>query len=299
MKTACLLIIIVSASAMAQTDVAAQAPGNVFYRTFSHAGPEGDKGSQDVLFKSQVIGDGPPMGAFAMVDTMNPVTGEPYTATATTETLQVLADGNRIANRTTAFLARDSQGRTRREEALGTIGALALDGSKIAFVNDPVSKTNYILDLQHHSAHAISTNSYELSPRISEQAPNNEGKKVFIAAPVPPGAEQRIWVSSVMGGSAVKTEALGTQVVDGITVVGKKVTRTIPAGQIGNERALEITSEVWSSPELHITVLSKRNDPRFGETVYRLTDIKRAEPDHSLFEVPENFSIEKTGGSTQ
>jgi hypothetical protein len=40
-----------------------------------------------------------------------------------------------------------------------------------------------------------------------------------------------------------------------------------------------------------MVVLSKRNDPRFGETVYRLSDIKRAEPDPSLFQVPSGFSV--------
>jgi hypothetical protein len=84
-------------------------------------------------------------------------------------------------------------------------------------------------------------------------------------------------------------------VVEGVSAEGVRTTRTIPAGQIGNERALEITSEVWTSPELQMVILSKRNDPRFGETVYKLTDIKRAEPDPSLFQVPANFSIKNPG----
>src|SRR5215467_12933662 len=38
------------------------------------------------------------------------VTAAPYTATATTETTQVLADGNKIVNTSSSFVARDSQG---------------------------------------------------------------------------------------------------------------------------------------------------------------------------------------------
>ena len=50
------------------------------------------------------------------------VKGAPYTATAITETTQVLADGNRISHKNTASLARDGQGRTRREETIGKMG---------------------------------------------------------------------------------------------------------------------------------------------------------------------------------
>ena len=49
------------------------------------------------------------------------ITAAPYTATATTESTQVLADGNRIVNKTSSFVARDSQGRTRRETDLHRI----------------------------------------------------------------------------------------------------------------------------------------------------------------------------------
>jgi hypothetical protein len=84
----------------------------------------------------------------------------------------------------------------------------------------------------------------------------------------------------------VKHESLGTQTIEGLSAEGKRETRTIAAGAIGNEKPIEIVSETWYSPDLHAVVLSKRNDPRMGETVYRLTEIKRGEPDASLFQPP-------------
>ncbi len=93
--------------------------------------------------------------------------------------------------------------------------------------------------------------------------------------------------------SETKTESLGTQTIGGVSAVGTRTTRTIPAGEIGNEQPLEITSEVWTSPDLQMVVLSKRNDPRIGETVYRLTNIQRAEPDPSLFQIPSGFTIDR------
>jgi hypothetical protein len=37
--------------------------------------------------------------------------------------------------------------------------------------------------------------------------------------------------------------------------------------------------------------MTRRSDPRFGETVYRLTEIVRAEPPAELFQVPANFTV--------
>jgi hypothetical protein len=89
----------------------------------------------------------------------------------------------------------------------------------------------------------------------------------------------------------LKKESLGTQEIEGVSAEGTRITRTIPAGTIGNEKPIDIVVETWTSPDLHTTVLQKRSDPRFGETVFRLTNIKRGEPDPSLFTVPSNFTI--------
>src|SRR5207302_5790898 len=66
-----------------------------------------------------------------MAGTGEVVTAAPYTATAITETTQVLADGNKIVNKNSAFVARDGQGRTRREETLPRIGPLSVDSPKL------------------------------------------------------------------------------------------------------------------------------------------------------------------------
>src|SRR6266853_1704258 len=53
------------------------------------------------------------------------VKGAPYSAEASTETVQMLADGNRISRKITNSVARDGEGRTRREESLGQPGSAA------------------------------------------------------------------------------------------------------------------------------------------------------------------------------
>jgi TonB family protein len=90
-------------------------------------------------------------------------------------------------------------------------------------------------------------------------------------------------------------ESLGKQSVEGVEAEGTRTTVTIPAGAIGNERPILITSERWYSAELQTVVKTSHSDPRFGETVYRLTNINRSEPDRSLFEVPAGFTVVEGG----
>ncbi len=84
----------------------------------------------------------------------------------------------------------------------------------------------------------------------------------------------------------VKIESLGKQTIEGVVADGTRTTMTIPAGEIGNEQPLQVVTETWYSSELQAVVLSKRTDPRSGEHVTRMTNITRAEPSRSLFEVP-------------
>ena len=84
---------------------------------------------------------------------------------------------------------------------------------------------------------------------------------------------------------------LGTQTVEGVPAQGTRITRTIEAGQMGNALPLVITTETWFSPDLKVLVTSKSSDPRIGDTTYKLTNIQRAEPDPSLFQVPADYTV--------
>jgi hypothetical protein len=109
--------------------------------------------------------------------------------------------------------------------------------------------------------------------------------------PPPPGmAIQRTFIGRNDQGQ-VSTEDLGSQTMEGVQVTGVRMTRTIPVGEIGNDRPLNIVTEVWTSPDLKTIVSSKRSDPRMGQQTFQLTNIVRSEPDASLFTVPPDFKI--------
>jgi hypothetical protein len=79
--------------------------------------------------------------------------------------------------------------------------------------------------------------------------------------------------------------------MESVLVTGVRTTHTIPAGEIGNDKPIDIVTEVWTSPDLKTIVYSKRTDPRMGEQTFQLKNIVRTEPDASLFTVPADFTI--------
>ena len=83
--------------------------------------------------------------------------------------------------------------------------------------------------------------------------------------------------------------------IEGVAVEGRKITTVIPAGQVGNEQPITITSEQWRSPDLNVLVMTRHSDPRTGDSSYRLLSIIRAEPDRSLFMVPADYAVKDTG----
>lgn len=218
------------------------------------------------------------------------VTAAPYTATATTESTQVLGDGNRIVNKTSSFVARDSQGRTRRETDLHRIGTMQVDSPKTVFINDPTTHTQYIFTPGGEATKVVrSESSWKEKPQIIELRTAREQRIKDKTIVTVQGAREG--QQSKESSEQVKHEDLGTQTIEGVSAQGKRETVTIPAGQIGNERPIEIVSETWFSPELHTMVLRKHSDPRMGESTYRLTDIKRNEPDASLFQPPPGTKV--------
>jgi len=218
------------------------------------------------------------------------VKNSPYSAQSVTEFTQTLADGNRIHRTTSGSIARDSEGRTRREQAMTAIGQMSgsAETVKSVMINDPVAGATYSLEPHSHSAHVSHNTTFNL--RVDKAAVEGMMKEKM-------SAEAMAKVKMRVRGPEpnTKTDELGQQVMEGVSVQGKRVTRTIPAGEIGNDRALEIVTETWFSPELQVVVMSRTTDPRSGDSVYKLTNVSRAEPDRSLFEVPADYQIREEG----
>jgi hypothetical protein len=225
-----------------------------------------------------------------------PVQGAPYSATITNESVQTLADGNRIVESSTGTTVRDSQGRMRQDAPLPPIANMSpADAPHLVFIQDPVAQTSYTLNLTDKTAFKAPA----MMPLTTMGAVGaGGGFAVRIKGASGSGQlldqPQTVGISRAMvsdGSGKVQTEDLGSQTMEGVLVNGTRTTRTIPAGQIGNDKPLSIVTEVWTSPELKTVVYSKRSDLRMGDQTFKLTNILRAEPDPSLFTVPADFKI--------
>ena len=227
-----------------------------------------------------------------------------YSAEAVTETVQVLADGNRIVHRTSAQVARDSEGRTRRDATFAGFGPLAgADGPKTSFIHDPMTNTSITLD--HNSKTARKMKGHGFMVQSDSQGPAHLGVATASADIIVtrPGGRRasRVPVLMMMEDAphmvrierkhSGKEESLGKRNIEGVMAEGTRTVETIPAGEIGNERAIEIVSERWYSTELHTLVMTSHKDPRIGETTYKLIGIQRAEPARSLFEAPADYTV--------
>jgi hypothetical protein len=202
------------------------------------------------------------------------VAGAPFSATVTTESKQTLADGNVIQRSSTGSLARDAQGRTRRDMTLPAFGPWSESGKPaphIVSVNDPVAGSRSMLDVDAKTARVMQAPSHR----------NGQGKE----------REQAREAAQ----NDVVTTSLGSQTIGGVSAEGTRYTRTIPAGQIGNSKPIVIVTERWYSPDLQMVVMTKHTDPRMGETTFTMSSIQRQEPAASLFQVPSDYTLQQRG----
>lgn len=240
----------------------------------------------------------PPLGSFFFISSLGEmgdkvVKGAPYAADAVTERLQTLSDGNRISHKNTSQVFRDADGRVRREQTFGMIGnwVSADRPEKTIFINDPVSGTHYILDPENQTATKMKTDkgAVEKGVKVESGDATVEDEDVFVAPPPGPGFRHTFRYKE--NAENTRTESLGKQTMEGVEVEGSRRVTTIPEGEIGNERPIETVTEKWYSPELKVYVMTKHSDPRFGETTYRLTNIRRGDQDPSLFQVPAGYKV--------
>src|SRR5262249_14342619 len=188
---------------------------------------------------------------------------------------------------------RDSEGRVRRETA------------DQVTIWDPVANTSYVLDPKAQTARQLPlakqfftsgkfvTAARAVGPEagfalVTAEGPQQGGKTMaFNTGPGSKGGRGGFSYSFQTGDG--KPESLGEQIIEGIKAQGTRITSTIPAGAIGNDRPIQTISEHWDSPELQTTIKNMHSDPRMGDQSFRLTNISRVEPAPYLFQIPPDY----------
>jgi hypothetical protein len=250
----------------AQTEPATPPPPPEGGAVFAVQGPGGGMGG---VFFHEEVGLGHKV-----------VTGAPMTATVTVTRDHTLSDGNTIHNENQSTEYRDSQGRVRREVPfkLATPATGATEGTMI-IIMDPVAGKRYMLNPQKKTAHEM-----PLHPPKPPAASAN-GEQVVVTGPGTEAAGMKL-------DQDVTMESLGTKTILGLQATGTRVTRTIPAGQIGNAKPISVVTERWVSNDLQIPLTMTHTDPMMGTMTSTVTSVTRGDPDASLFQVPSDYKIE-------
>lgn len=243
------------------------------------------------------------------------ITGAPYSAESVTTSTRVLGDGTRITNSNTSTVYRDSQGRVRREQTLGMMGPWSTEQgpTKLIFITDPVSKENYVLHPDTKTAEKmslpdLSTPKGLIAAKLLAESKASAGTKTQTSETIETHVMIRGGGPAVAGTSDsirimrrddanTKTDSLGSQSIEGLQVEGTRITNTMPAGAIGNDRPIVTTIENWYSPELQIMVKSHTVDPQAGDTDFQLHNVTRAEPSPSLFQIPADYKVTEPTGN--
>jgi hypothetical protein len=86
-------------------------------------------------------------------------------------------------------------------------------------------------------------------------------------------------------------EDLGTTTIQGYEVQGKRMTTTIPAGEVGNSEPIVIVNEHWSSSQFPFALRDINDDPRSGKRTRELVSLTPGEPDLSIFQPPQGYDV--------
>lgn len=190
----------------------------------------------------------------------------PFSAIAVTETLQTLSDGRHVKRQRQARVYRDGAGSVRIE-------SVAAEGKAGSFMlYDAVSGATYMVSSKLRTA-------LQFSPPVADASL----RRAEIITPQSPPQDLRNVVGETI-------EPLGIRVIEGVKVEGVRITSRVPTNA-GTATSGMVVFERWYSHELRRNVMIKITDPRFGEAVYRLTDVQRTEPPHDLFVLPAGYKI--------
>lgn len=168
-----------------------------------------------------------------------------------------LADGTNLNRTVNGHFIRDSSGRTRLE--IGTS----------VTIYDPVAAVTLTLDAVKKTA-----------TRYTITRPQTSARTFQPSATLPSTGT-----------------SLGVKTIEGFECLGRQIVQVIPAGSsLGNDRAIEKTTEIWTSQAAELPIQVTIADPLAGTLTNNYKNIKVGGPiDPGFFQVPPGFAIIDAG----
>jgi hypothetical protein len=195
------------------------------------------------------------------------ITAAPFTARVVVTWNQPLIGGGTVSRTYYTVVARDSQGRVRRETRDFVPADSNAEPPLLSFaVTDPVAGSRITCE---QGAMNCTVVDFRAALTLDE-------------ATVGPSAGQT---------KGFTRQSLGQQTMDALPVAGTRETTITNSGTGGNSRVLVRSRDLWYSPDLKMYLSVIRNDPQMGQVTLTVTDLVLGEPDPSLFGVPPGYRV--------
>jgi hypothetical protein len=196
---------------------------------------------------------------------VTPIPNAPFSGVIQVERSIVRQDGTVASVKAVRAIHRDVRGRIYNEYR-----TLLPDGSgqqaqlTHVLLYDPQTRTSTTLFPQEHAYRSTTTRRPPATtpPVIGSMGPQNQ---------------------------FTREEDLGIKEMQGLAAHGFRHTQTIRADN-GSGKDIVVTDEYWYSEDLRINLLLKHDDPRTGSVVLTVTQISRADPESSVFQIPDGYT---------
>lgn len=197
-----------------------------------------------------------------------PIADAPFTAKVVVTWNKPLVGGGIASKKYYTLVARDSQGRVRRETREFIPADSAAEPPLRSFtILDPVSGTRTTCT---KALMTCAASAFDANLVLAETAADR---------------------------GSVSGERLGQQMIEGLPATGTRETASNVSGQRGSSRLAVSHTDAWYSSDLQIDLSVTRTDPQSGVVTLNVTDLVRGEPDSTWFAIPSGYTVK--GGKTQ
>ncbi len=196
---------------------------------------------------------------------VTPIAGAPFTAKVQIVSHQKLADGTEHVVTTSNTVARSNTGRIYNE------------------------RRQLLPRGYHGEPRLLSSHIYDPNTRVSvflNPATRIAREQVLEARGPSSPTSRRVPTTP----DVVESD-LGVQLLDGVELHGLRKSRTIPAAVSGTGKNVDVEDDYWYSTDLALDMIIRHSDSRSGEQMVAVTEVKRTEPDATLFAVPPGYKL--------
>ena len=231
-----------------------------------------------------------------------PFPNAPFSAEAVTTVNQMLRNGTRLEQSTTARYYRDSLGRLRVELLMeGLRQPKTMSERHIRLTVCPFAREfPDVPEPSCYSLDPVTRTKRWGDPWVLPITKDGH----FLGVPV--GGirfidfhrAQDILRYEPQAADRIQHEPLGRRRIAGVDTTGERTSVSIPALVYPRNHApLDLVDEEWESADLGLLIYARYSDSNGGFIEYRLKNIRRAEPSPDLFVIPANYDVAPDSGS--